>query len=142
MADFNLSTKRFFTAEGYVEGKNMGYVNNPADKGGETIAGIARKMWPNEPIWNIVDSAKKFPNFPNSLKTNQQVMLMVREFYKKNFWDKIGGDRIKSQKIADEIMDAVVNYGIAPGVKMAQSIVGLPETGKIDNLLIEKISML
>ncbi len=73
MADFNLATKRFFSAEGYVEGKNMGYVNHPNDKGGETIAGIARNNWGNDPIWKIVDAAKKQPNFPNSLKTNKKV---------------------------------------------------------------------
>ena len=142
MADFNLAIGKIFTAEGYIEGKNMGYVNHPADRGGETIAGIARNFWKNEPLWNIVDSAKKQPNFPKSLLTNKQLAEMIRAFYKKNFWDKIGGDKIKSQNIAKELVDMAVNSGVSNGIKMAQRVVGLPQTGIANDLLIEKLNML
>ena len=65
MANFEQAIDPVLTSEGYIQkyGKS-GYVNDKDDAGGETIAGIARKFWPNEAIWLLVDAAKKKAGIP------------------------------------------------------------------------------
>lgn len=52
MADFN-------KAHLEVMGNEGGYANNPADSGGETYKGIARKFHPAWPGWKMVDDLKR-----------------------------------------------------------------------------------
>lgn len=118
-----------------------GYANDPDDLGGETYRGISRKFWPNWKGWVIIDARKEDPNFPRILENSQLLMDAVIEFYDINFWDKIGGDKISNQSIADLLVDSAVNEGIVPAVKRAQGIVGLPQTGKVTDELIQKLNM-
>ena len=76
--------------------KEGGYVLHevPSDRGGMTYAGIARDMWPKWPGWLILDADDE---------DNPELTQMVRDFYEENFWDKINGNGIKSQKIAQKI---------------------------------------
>ena len=119
-----------------------GYANDPNDAGGETYKGIARNFWPKWSGWAIVDEAKKESGYEHALNRNMQLNDAVIAFYKVNFWDKVGGDFIASQTIANNLVDSAVNEGIKPAVKRAQGIVLLAQTGIITPELVTKLNSL
>ena len=119
-----------------------GYVNDPADKGGETYKGISRKNWKAWSGWKIIDNSKSLANFPKCLYVNTLLNEYVIDFYKRNFWVPIGGDSIKDQSIANILMDAAVLEGIKPAVKRAQRIVGINQTGIFSEELKIKLNSL
>lgn len=88
------------------------------DRGGATYAGIARNMHPDWPGWQFIDDKDTPP------------AQMVRDFYKFNFWDRIKGDELQHQAIAQTIFDFYVNAGAA-AVKLAQLVVDATPDGKI-----------
>jgi lysozyme family protein len=103
MADFKTAYKITMAHEG-------GYANNPADTGGETWKGIARKKHPDWPGWTIIDKAKN-GNFPANLHSVSGLQDMVESFYKVKFWDYLKLDQVNNQKIANELFDTSVNMG-------------------------------
>jgi len=143
MANFDKAIDPVLESEGYRQkfGK-AGYVNDPDDTGGETIAGISRKNWPNEVIWLYIDTAKKQPGFPGALAANLNVRALILDFYHRYFWNPIMGDDIKNQDIADLLVDKAVLEGISPAIARAEEIVGLPKTGKVSAELITKLNLL
>lgn len=135
MADYKHSIARVLLTEG-------GYANDPTDAGGETYKGIARNFWPKWTGWAVIDSAKKKEGFPANLKPTNILGDAVMNFYRVNFWDKVGGDFIDNQSIADLLVDSAVNEGIKPAVKRAQSIVGMAQTGVVTPELVTKLNSL
>jgi len=113
MADFLPAYEAMICNEG-------GYVlhNVPGDRGGMTYAGIARNMNSQWPGWDLIDRGQDVP------------AQLVREFYKRYFWDPIQGDRITSQVIAQTIFDFHVNAGVVAR-KLAQLVVGATPDGAI-----------
>lgn len=83
------------------------YSNNPADSGGMTYCGISRNNFPNCSCWSIIDSSPA-----SSWKQNQELAQIVKDLYKKEFWDHFLGDEIASQEIANELFDTSVNMGM------------------------------
>lgn len=121
MADFLKAYERTAEQEG-------GYANDPADRGGETYKGIARKFHPHWHGWAIVDAIpnkKRGQTFPGSLLSGH-----VKDFYRSSFWNKMGGDKIQSQRVAEFIYDWYVNSG-AGGLKKVQAAVGVTADGQI-----------
>jgi lysozyme family protein len=143
MANFKFAITETLASEGFIAkyGK-LGYVNDPDDNGGETIAGIARRFWPKYSIWTVVDSYKKLPNFPHNMSESNILPTLVELFYKTYFWDKIKGDAMSNQDIAALLVDKCVLEGIVPAIKRAQSIVHLPETGVVTDELINLLNSL
>lgn len=140
MANFDIAIKDTLINEGIS--KNMGYVNDQNDHGGETIAGIARKFHPNDPIWTLVDNAKKSNNFPSNLKDIPNILNTIKSFYRINYWYKVRGDELKNQNIANLLMDKAVLEGYISAIKRAQGIVGYPQNGIMDAGLINKLNAL
>jgi len=103
MADFDSAFDRTIQNEG-------GYrlVNIPADKGGQTYAGIARNYHPNGPGGRYIDAGDM---------QNLKLPALVRGFYRDEFWEKISGDGIASQMIAEAVFDFAVNAGVGVGCK-------------------------
>jgi lysozyme family protein len=136
MANFKISIPKVLKYEG-------GYVNDPNDNGGETYKGISRKFWPKWEGWVIIDKYKKSKvNFPKILDSDTKLQDLILTFYKTNFWDKIGGDKINSQSIADLMFDGAVNEGISPVIKRSEANVGLNGTGKVSDELIKRLNSL
>jgi len=136
MADYKKAIAKVLLNEG-------GYVNDPDDAGGETYKGISRVYWPKWSGWAIIDICKKDgKNFPKNCYTNPTLSDLVTGFYKLNFWDKVGGDGIRDQSIADILVDAAVLEGTAAGIKRAQEIVGLAMTGIVSQDLVTKLNSL
>lgn len=87
--------------------------NDPDDRGGMTFAGISRVHHPDWTGWTIIDA-----NGPD----DSRLAPLVRAFYREKFWDKIRGDDIASQPIAEGLYDYAVNAGVVTAVKMAQVV--------------------
>ena len=109
----------FYEAYKITSKHEGGYSNHPNDVGGETYKGISRKYHPNWDGWIIIDSLKG-PLFPNNLESNNNLQMKVSFFYKENYWNKIKGDDIKYQEIANELYDTGVNMGTVRVTKFLQ----------------------
>lgn len=133
MADFNQAFRITLANEG-------GYVNDPDDSGGVTYKGISRKFHPNWTGWSIIDSMKNTSDFPAVLNSNQSLQDEVGKFYKSNFWDKVEGDTISIQSVADSIFDFAVNAGIKTSSKLAQEVAGTNPDGIIGPNSIKSIN--
>jgi lysozyme family protein len=131
MANFDIAYKK-------TSGNEGGYANVSGDNGGETYCGISRKFWPNWAGWKIVDANKPLKH--NQIIKNPTLESLVKGFYKKEFWDKIEGDKIDNQDVADTLYDFGVNAGTGVSIKQIQKVLGLPVTGKITEDLIEAIN--
>ena len=133
MADFALAFSATMKAEG-------GYVNDPQDPGGETYKGIARKMNSKWDGWILIDMMKKEKNFPANLDGHAELQEKIRIFYEVNYWDRIRGDEIANQHIAESIFDFAVNAGTITSAKLAQITVGAEPDGVIGPATLQKIN--
>ena len=88
-----------------------GYANNSADKGGETYCGISRRFWPRWEGWTYIDKTKAVRVILHN-EIFPELADKVKLFYRTNFWYKIKGDYMTSEKIAEEVYDGAVNCGV------------------------------
>lgn len=88
-------------------GHEGGYVNDPADPGGETNWGISKRSYPAVDIKNL---------------TRQGAM----QIYMKDFWQPLG-DAHPAVKF--QIFDFAVNGGLSVAVRKLQSAVGVADDG-------------
>lgn len=103
-----------------------GYVNDSRDRGGETFAGITRKFYPEWEGWKTIDAYKKnVQNYASAMLLSSELKVLVNDFYRVEFWDDLRLGEIKSQKVAEEILDASVNFGKRPATVIAQRGVNL-----------------
>jgi lysozyme family protein len=125
MADFEKAFNTMIADEG-------GFVLHtvPGDTGGMTYAGIARNKNPQWPGWSILDHNENSP-----LLTG-----MVRNFYKVEFWDRVRGDELTNQIVAENIFNFGVNTGLSVAVKLAQLIVGAAPDGAIGDKTVQKLN--
>ena len=122
MADFSIAFNKVLANEG-------GYVNDPSDPGGETYKGIARKIFTKWDGWLILDTLKRQSGFPANLEQNIDLQQKVKSFYEVNFWDKVNGDNITNQSIANSIFDFAVNGGVSTSASLAQMVLGEKTNG-------------
>ena len=136
MADYKLGITPVINFEG-------GWVKDPDDADAKTYKNISRTNWPHWSGWAIIDICKKdSKNFPKNCYSNPTLNDLVIGFYKSNFWNKIGGDGIRDQSIANLLVDSAVNEGIVPAVRRAHGIVGIAQTGVVSDDLIKKLNEL
>lgn len=91
----------FDQAVEFVLAHEGGYVNDPADPGGETKYGISKRSYPDLDIKNL---------------TRQQAI----EIYRRDFWDKYRYGEIKSVRVATKVFDMCVNMGPFRAHKLLQ----------------------
>ena len=96
-------------------GNEGGYVNNPADPGGETNWGITRTV----AVDNGYDSSMKL--MPKET---------AKQIYKKMYWDKLQCDQLPFV-VAFQLFDAGVNHGNAQAVKFLQRALSVVDDGVI-----------
>lgn len=133
MANFDEAYLRTLKFEG-------GYANVDGDSGEETYKGISRAANPNWEGWKIVDEYRTKSNFPKNLDGNQELQKLVRKCYKDNYWDKVWGDRIKHQKVANDLYDVAVNCGPAMSIKLSERQFKMKETGKMSEQLLSRLN--
>ena len=132
MAKFDEAYQRTLKFEG-------GWVNDDADSVKESYNVISRSANPNWSGWKIVDSYKKKSNFPKNLDSDTKLQSLVKELYKTNYWDKVWGDKINNQKVANDLYDTGVNMGVAMSIKLSERQFNMKETG---NMSIEWLNIL
>lgn len=130
MANFNTAIPRILVWEG-------GYVHDPDDLGGETKHGITDKL--DGEVDRMADiDGDGVGDVPIRELTQEQ----AKEIYRREFWDAMKGDEIKSQHVATILFDAYVNMGAGRlanpdkgikerdgAIRMIQRIVGVKDDG-------------
>lgn len=106
-----------------------GYANNPADRGGETYKGIARKMWPGWKGWILVDAAKQKTGWPHNMDAMKDLQAAVAQFYQANFWPHYIAE-IQDQDVANWFFDKAVNMGLGQATKLIQRAAGVVDDGR------------
>lgn len=93
-------------------GHEGGYVDDKDDRRGETYRGISRNNFDDWKGWKKIDKHKPINDgFRKKLAQDESLQKDVRDFYKKEFWNRFKGDDIANQELAEEIFDTAVNMG-------------------------------
>lgn len=122
MANFSLYFPELLKHEG-------GYVNDPVDRGKCTNLGIT------------LDTLKNYRNKATDCNDVKDLTKKEAEaIYKKNYWDKIKGDQISSQSVAELLFDYAVHSGISRASKVIQELVGVEADGVIGPKTVEAIN--
>ena len=103
-----------------------GYVNNPADPGGETNWGITRTV--------AVDNG-----YSGSMRLMPKET--AKQIYKKMYWDKLQCDQLPFV-VAFQLFDAGVNHGNSQAVKFLQRALSVVDDGVIGAKTIAAVSKL
>ena len=106
MADFDPAVAKTLIREGGAR-----FTDNPDDHGGATKYGISQNAYPNVDIRNLTEDQAK-------------------AIYKRDYWDKVAGDTLKSQAVAENIFDTAVNMGPTTATKLAQVTLELDVDGR------------
>lgn len=131
MAKFEIAYKKTGGFEG-------GWNHVAGDRGGETYKGIARKFHPKWEGWKIVDSKKPLKH--GAIIKDEKLEKLVSDFYKKEFWDVVAGDKIEDQNIANTLYDFGVNAGYGRSIMNIQTVLNMGATGKITPELLKRIN--
>lgn len=120
MADFS----KFFPILMKHEGGSK-FTDIAGDKGGATKWGITLDTW----IRNGADKDGDGDIDVQDLKlsTEQDAMRIAKKLY----WDKVMGDAIDSQSVAEFILDWAYNSGVGTAIRKVQGAVGAAVDGSI-----------
>lgn len=103
----------------FVLAEEGGYVNNPADPGGETNFGISKRQYPDTDIRNLTkDQAKAI--------------------YKNDFWAFVQGDKLPIG-IALVLMDSAVNMGPTTAIHILQDALNIASDGKLGPFTLSRV---
>lgn len=97
----------FDTAFSRVIGSEGGYVNNPADPGGETKFGISKRSYPDEDIAGLTIERAKF-------------------LWERDFWKPLGETH---PAIKFQCFDFAGNSGMGTAIRKLQAAVGVADDG-------------
>ena len=101
-------------------GNEGGYVNNPADPGGETNWGITKRSYPALDIKNLTQDEAK-------------------AIYKRDFWDKCRCDDL-TPTLAFAVFDCAVNSGNEQAIKLLQQTIGVVVDGVMGQVTLNAIN--
>lgn len=129
MANFNLFFDKLLLHEG-------GFVNNKNDKGGATNLGVTIATWQAQGY----DKDGNGTIDVNDLKKINKED--ARYIAKKLYWDKVLGDKINNQSIAEFIFDWAYNSGPKTAILKLQHILGptVSNDGVIGNQTINALN--
>lgn len=137
---------------------------NSKDTGGLTYLGMAYKKWPNAKVWpqifktiqsvrpDLSDQILKSVGMGGPVisftqteedKINKLLEPLRKDiiaFYKKEFWDVIGGDDILSQTFAESFFDFSVNVGSKTGAILLQEYLNVTPDGDIGPKSLSKLN--
>lgn len=115
MADFNKAIEHILKWEG-------GLVDHPNDPGGLTNRGITIKTF------------RQYAHLINVAGTKQNLIALTeqqaRNLYHEIYWQRIQGDKIDNQNIANALLDGHVNMGFN-GIKIMQREAGVLADGVV-----------
>lgn len=131
MADFKLYFPTLCEWEGTV------FENVPGDKGGATKYGVILEEWVR--LGYDKDGDKDIDVDDLKLINAQDASTIAKSHY----WDKLKGDNINNQSIAEFIVDFAYNCGVTTAAKKTQIALGFTGTdidGKFGNKTVEAIN--
>jgi lysozyme family protein len=128
MADAKLLVPHIKQWEGY--GK---FTNNPKDPGGATMSGVTLATY---------RAYRKKKGYTVTTVDDLKAMTAVEwyEIFKAGYWDKCRADEIRSQSVANAIVDWAYNSGTATAAKKVQALVGVTVDGVIGSKTIAAIN--
>lgn len=127
MAVFSKYFKMLMAHEG-------GYVDDPDDAGGATKYGITFAVWEEEGYDKDGDG---------KITKNDVRLITVddaEKIAKRNYWDKVKGDLINNQSIAEFVFDWAYNSGVSAASKRLQVVLGVKADGVIGPVTISKLN--
>lgn len=108
-----MKDSRFSKAYAITAQHEGGYAFVKGDRGGQTYKGIARNFHGSWKGWLIIDAYKslhgKIPH--NYVFDNDDLQLLVEEFYYEKFYKGYQIDKIESEPLAIQLYDSVVLSG-------------------------------
>lgn len=117
MADFAQAISKTLVHEG-----GDTFTNDSTDHGGATKYGISQTAYPDVDIRNLTEA-------------------QAQDIYRRDYWNRIRGDEISSQAVAENIFDTCVNMGVHGGSKLAQLSLGIePADGIIGSQSLQVIN--
>jgi lysozyme family protein len=105
MAEFSPAVTKTIRREGGAT-----ITDDPTDKGGLTKYGISQRAYPSVDIRNLSEAG-------------------AWEIYRRDYWDKVGGDDIKSQAVAETLFDFAVNAGPKTAIRICQDVLDISSDG-------------
>lgn len=117
MADFKKALAKVLKWEG-------GFAEHPSDPGGRTNKGITQKTYNYYYEGDVLHI------------TDEQ----VETIYRIGFWNKIKGDYINSQSVAELLFDYAVNSGVKTAVVKIQRILKVADDGVLGPKTLEAIN--
>lgn len=114
-----------------------GYVNDPADRGGETYMGVSRKhhsMWIG---WHLIDDHFAAGGDESGLENIEHLQDLVKGIYFVEYWNAMNLSSISaiSWRVAVELFDSAVNCGTGRAAKWLQKAINL--VGRNNMALVE-----
>ena len=103
-----------------------GFVNDPKDKGGATNKGVTLKTWRS--VGYDIDADGDIDVQDLKLLTDDDV---IEKVLKPHYWDKVGGDKIKDQGVANMLADWAYMSGTKTPATKVQRLVGAVQDGVI-----------
>lgn len=148
MADYNQAAIRVLDHEG-------GYSNNRYDKGNyvcSTTGGWVSGVYPfscssGQPV--LIGTmrgiaAPVLASWLGRIPTVQEMKTLSKQtalaIYKKNYWDRMKGDLIQNQAVADILFDGCVNHGVTRGIKLMQKAVNVAQDGIMGPITLNAIN--
>lgn len=116
----------------YIKKWEGGFVNDPADRGGATNMGVTIATY--ESYCKIKGKPK--PNIEELKRLSEKEWI---DILKTMYWDRWQADRIKSQKVANILVDWVWGSGIH-GIKIPQRLLGVKADGVVGEKTLESIN--
>lgn len=101
--------QKFLSAINRVLGHEGGYVNDPADPGGETKWGISKRSYPNLSI--------------KELTRDDAIAIYYKDFWVAAYCEEF------EDGVAYQLLDSAVNSGIAQSIRFLQRAVGVADDG-------------
>lgn len=101
-------------------GHEGGYVNNPADPGGETKFGISRRAYPLEDI-------------------KRMTLERAKALYLRDYWGPAGCDALPDG-VKFDVFDLAVNSGITTAVRLLQNAVGVAADGLLGPVTLQAVN--
>ena len=142
MADFKTTLDLYFWLEHRNKASEVLHKNK--GENGLTFYGIYQSAHPNLPLWKKINSYLKIePDIKKCsviLSNVLELLIEVEKFYKEKFWDVAKLDKVKSQKIADEIFCFGCNTNMTIAVKKAQQLVGVKADGIVGNITLAALN--
>jgi lysozyme family protein len=105
-----------------VIGHEGGYVNNPADPGGETNFGISKRSYPMENIRGMT-------------------LERAKAIYQRDYWGPAGCDAVPDA-VKFDLFDTAVNSGVTTAIRLLQNAAGVSADGVLGPVTLQAVNAL